>query len=222
VAIQYSGKDKRISLNELALETLVSGHWRKGTSKVSDAGINFMEYENLKDDFKNALSRLDQALTSLGITVQILLGGASAMKILGLIPRDSNDLDNFRKMESAVLSLIASPKIRGGLDEDWLNDHAFDVYLPDGAESRVQEVATPLKAVMINILSGNDLLIMKVAAAVMRGEERDKADLRLAGISLEIFEKGVDHIREKYRPEEAKFQKYQDDDIEVLRHELFG
>lgn len=181
-----------------------------------------MEYENLKVDFKTALSRLDQALMSLGVRVEILLGGASAMKILGLIPRDSNDLDNFRKMESAVLSLIASPEIRGGLDEDWLNDNAFEVYLPDGAESRVQEVATPLNAVVIHILSGNDLLIMKVAAAVIRGEERDKADLKLAGISLELFEKGVDHIREKYRPEETKFQKYQDDDIEVLRNELFG
>jgi len=202
--------------------TKVSGiqRIREQSARCGEGDLT-LKYDRLKLALRQGLALLDQALIDDGLTLRLLLGGASAMKIAGLTSRDSRDLDNLIALSNAIIQKITEIAQRLDLDADWLNDQAFDIPLPSGAELRLVKLECPLKAITIEVLSRGDLITMKVNAAVTRGEARDYDDLRNAVISPDEFEVAVSYIREKQRPDDPEFRKYQDQDIEVLRAQLF-
>ena len=180
-----------------------------------------MNFENLPPSMIGALKKLDGYLQSTEASLRILLGGASALKIRGLILRASLDLDSFTSLSDEVRSKISAIAMENDLDEDWLNDRASNIPLPDGAESSAEMLHSGLKRIIIEVISRKNLMILKTSAAVIRGEERDISDLREAGITREEFEAAIDYICKYQGPDDGQFRQYQLDDIEVLRGWLF-
>lgn len=53
-------------------------------------------------------------------------------------------------------------------------------------------------------------------------DARDLEDIAASKISMDEFDLAVEYIKNKQRPDDQEFQKYQDADIEVIRAQLFG
>ena len=181
-----------------------------------------MAYSDLNPKLKDALLRLDAILNLKGAKLTLLLGGASAMKIMDITPRDSKDIDNLRSLEYEVKLDIQKVGREFNIEEDWLNDQASDIPLPDGAEDRIVEVDAGLKVIRVYCLSRKDLIAMKVNAAVTRSDERDFIDIKNSNVTLDEFLFAVDYITKKQRPDDEEFCRYQDEDIAELRKGLFG
>ncbi len=180
-----------------------------------------MNFDNLSQEFQHAFKKLNEWLKKNNMSMQILMGGASAMRIAGIISRDSKDIDSFIAICSSIKERIKEISEELGLDYDWLNDQASAIPLPDGAEGRCQELETPLTNIKISILSRKDMIILKINAAVTRGEQRDIDDLLIAKPTKTEFDAAVSYIKTKQRPDDLQFQEYQDQDIETLKKGLF-
>jgi Nucleotidyltransferase of unknown function (DUF6036) len=187
---------------------------------VSSKGVN-LRIENLPETILLALRDLDKSLLDMGVSLSILLGGANALRIRGMTSRFTRDLDSFYSIESSIKEEIGKIADKRGLEDDWLNDQASDIPLPDNAEDTSEIIESGLKRIVIKVMSRRSLLILKTNAAVIRMEERDIEDLLSSNITETEFNDAVRYILTRQKPDDEEYALIQQKDIEELHEIIF-
>lgn len=124
------------------------------------------------------LEEFDRHLVTLGLRLEAIVIGGSALALLGVVTRQTRDVDVLApKLSTAVAEAareFAREQRRRGLEliDDWLNNGPIQLgdVLPAGWQSRVQP-AFAGKALVLTALGRADLLKTKLFALCDRGTD---------------------------------------------------
>lgn len=164
----------------------------------------------LREEIETILSALGEQLDRIASEpVEILLGGGSALNVLGFIRRATKDVDVIayvRRNEEGKVSLIKADPLRPelmeaskrvardfNLPENWLNAgpaSAVDFGLPEGLMERVVTRSFG-KKLIIHFLGRYDLIHFKLYAAVDQGAGKHFDDLMALQPTAEELEKAA-------------------------------
>jgi hypothetical protein len=133
----------------------------------------------------------DAYLAARGLTFEAVVIGGSALNLLGVLQRPTEDCDVLDPdIPPAVLAAAQAFAVERDLDAGWLNSKAHDFVgvpgcLPDGWRDRLQP-AFRGSALRLQTLGRHDLLCTKLVALVDRGlDYSDCLALRPTRVELE-------------------------------------
>lgn len=174
-----------------------------------------------------ALGDLSRLLVQRKASVHLRVVGAFALQLLGIDATYTVNIDVIDDLEDAVRQAIAEVGKAHKLAEDWINDAASNLDLPDGFEGRM-ETTTLFPAIVVSFPSRQDVISLKARAFIHRGakdpadakEPRDLKDLddltKLAPTTAEM-DAAIEFVRHTASPPEPQFFPDFEDYIEVLR-----
>ena len=149
-----------------------------------------------------ALQDLDHWLCTNNKHLSITVMGAVAVFAHTQKGRFTQDIDTAEGIEDeAILNQIKVLGKKHGLEEDWLNDRASTVTLPDGALKRSDCVHTS-DGMKILVIAREDLIALKAAAFISRGTEvlKDLEDLKQLGPTPKEIQSAISFVEEKFSP----------------------
>lgn len=182
---------------------------------------------HIQPDLALALGDLNQLLVQQKVSVHLRVVGAFALQLLGIEAIYTVDIDVIDGLEDSIRQAIAEVGRVHKLAEDWINDSASDLDLPEGFELRMETV-TLFPAITISFPSRFDIISLKARAFIHRGakdptdakDPRDLKDLddltKLAPTKAEM-DSAIEFVRRTASPPEARFFPDFEEYIEVLR-----
>src|SRR5689334_17876312 len=97
---------------------------------------------SLSDKLIAALKDLDAWAGQQQVHLEIIIIGAFALHLHGLELRATNDIDTLTELvDENLLEAIERIAKRHGLNDNWLNDQAYGLSVPDGFHSRLGRVS---------------------------------------------------------------------------------
>ena len=181
---------------------------------------------HIQSDLASALSDLDQLLVQRNASVHLRVVGAFALQLLGIDATYTVDIDVIDDLEHTTRQAIAEVGRAHKLAEDWINDAASNIALPEGFEARMETVAL-CPAITVSFPSRQDIISLKARAFIHRGakspteanEPRDLKDLddltKLTPTKTEI-DLAIAFVRRTASPPEPQFFPDFEDYIKVL------
>ncbi len=154
-----------------------------------------------------ALKDLDTWAGHQQVQVEIIIIGAFALYLHGLELRATNDIDTLTELkDERLLKAIEEIAQKHGLNENWLNDQACGLSVPDGFYLRLQRIA--LGTCIAGLLpSRQDLISLKSAAFMIRGGEdpKDYTDLQALQPDQNEIDEAIRFVRKTNTPPQPRF-----------------
>jgi hypothetical protein len=163
------------------------------------------------------LEVLNDWLKTHDLKISLAVIGRYAFYLSGITSVSTVDIDTVTPIEEEIYQKIIAIGLERGMKQDWLNDHAESIPLPEGFHERL----VPSKGysqIEIKHAARVDLIALKAAAYVGRGRDdpKDYQDLLLLRPSRVELEMAEGYVRRNFSPPVARFEK----DFEESLHEL--
>jgi hypothetical protein len=176
----------------------------------------------MDDILDAALAQLDQELTKRNLSMEIVIYGAYAIRLLGYSRVEHTlDVDSITELVSSeVKQIIEVVGQRLGLGPHWLNDQASTVSLPSGVLSRATQIKH-WKSIKASIVSRADLIKMKASAFSIRRDltNKDWEDLVLLRPTSKEMDNAIRFVKDSNSPPPNSSKKILADFEETL-HDL--
>lgn len=182
---------------------------------------------HIQPDLATALSALSQVLVKRHVSVHLRVVGAFALQLLGIDATYTVDIDVIDDLDDAIRQAIAEVGKAHRLAEDWINDAASNLDLPDGFAARM-ETTTLFPAIVVSFPNRQDLISLKARAFIHRGakdpaDAKEPADLKDLDDLMKLtptkaeMDMAIEFVRLTASPPEPRFFPDFEDYIEVLR-----
>lgn len=173
---------------------------------------------NHPDSLISALQELDRWLEKQGIILELEIIGSFALYLRGMTQIRTKDIDTLRDLDDEVIAEINRIAVDHGLIPLWLNDNSVGLPKPEGFETRLAEKRIG-SHLLLRIASRIDLILLKAAAYIDRGNEdpKDLVDLKHLKPTGEEILGAIEFIRKTRRPEKPEFYPNYEEMIEDIR-----
>jgi len=161
----------------------------------------------LSEKLLAALKDLDIWAGQYQVQLEIIIIGAFALYLHGLELRATNDIDTLTELkDERLLRAIEEIAQKHGLNENWLNDQASGLSVPDGFLLRLNRVALGSHIVAL-VPCRQDLISLKSAAFMIRGGEdpKDYTDLQALQPSRNEIDEAIRFVRKTNTPPKPRF-----------------
>lgn len=174
---------------------------------------------NHPDELIAALKELNLWLEHKGVALELEVIGSFALYLRGLTHIRTKDIDTVRALDDQVIDEINRIASKRGLVPLWLNDNSNGLPRPEGFESRLTEKRVG-NHLLLRIASRFDLILLKAAAYIDRGNEnpKDIADLKSLNPSQQELLSAIEFIRKTRTPEKPQFYPNFEEMIEEILH----
>ena len=153
------------------------------------------------------LNELNEWLSEKHLTIRISIIGRFAFYLAGIRHLATLDIDSVTEIDDEVFNKIIQIGTHRGMKPEWLNDNAGNLPLPEGFNERLIDSTTDYSNIKIKYASNKDLISLKAAAYISRGEDdpKDFQDLLLLKPSESEIENAIVYIRQHFAPPAVKF-----------------
>lgn len=165
-----------------------------------------------------ALNLLDQELAKENLEASVVICGAFAIHLQGLVRiEQTQDIDSLKPISEKVRTLVLRIGKKMNLSDRWLNDQASDLILPENALQRTSQVSR-WNHLHAEVLHRKDLIALKAAAFFSRGTYtlKDWEDLKLLQPSHEEIEFAIAYMKTTAAPAPNLPKKFHDEFNEVI------
>ncbi len=178
-----------------------------------------MNTESNPENLLGALKDLETWLHTEGIVLELQIIGSFAFYLQGANYIRTRDIDTIQDLDEKIIERIKLIASQRGLVSLWLNDNSFGIPRPEGFESRLLEIKIG-EHLILKIASRKDLIMLKAAAYIDRGNEnpKDLVDLKRLNPSSAEIDEAIRFIQETRRPEKPKFYPNYQEMIEDIRN----
>ena len=162
---------------------------------------------HMQDTFKLGLAELDLELGKRDIQMKLVVIGAFALQLLNISGEYTADIDSVEPFDNLkVQDLIIAIAKKFNLKEDWINDNASSLDLPDGFYDRITPL-TIYKNIHLFIPARLDLISLKARAYLHRGEidKKDYEDLKRLKPTKSEIAIAIAFVRKTSTPPEPDF-----------------
>lgn len=156
-------------------------------------------------DLKKPLEDLNNFLIKNNLYLEITVIGAFALQLHGLSSRITMDIDTISSLKNILLlNEISKIGKKYGIN-NWLNNQANNMIMPDGYKSRLL-LNNDFSNINMKYVSKIDLIKLKVAAYFYRSEYEDKDYLDLISLkpTTNELKEAIAFLKTKHAPEEKE------------------